>query len=170
MPIQEEKILPPKMEVPVDKMQTILEKVESLEKRLSDKDSEIAALNQTVSQTRLQEARANIDVDKRPRVHFKKVRGKVVIGWPESVGEDKKNELIFSPSNPSSPVGEALKCRFYYLDGTKSEMLDQVELTRANEQVFARVIQDNGNSALLEFEDKSVASEPIEIHKKYWNA
>lgn len=162
--------VPPVMEVPVDKMQSMLDRMDSMEKRLTAKDSEIAALNQTVSQTRLQEAKANIDVDKRKRVHFKKVRGKVVIGWPESVGEDKKNELIYSPLNPSSPIGELLKCRYYFIDGTKSDLIDQVELTRSSEEVFARIVEDKGNFVVVEFEDKSVKSEPMEIHKKYVNA
>lgn len=165
-----EVITPPVMEVPVDKMQSMLDRLDSMETRLTAKDSEIAALNQTVSQTRLQEAKANLDVDKRSRVHFKKVRGKVVVGWPESVGEDKKNELIYSPNNPSSPIGELLKCRYYYIDGTKSELIDQVELTRSSEQVFARIVEDKGNFVLVEFEDKSVLSTPIEVHKKYLNA
>ena len=162
--------VPPVMEVPVDKMQSMLDRMDAMDKRLTEKDSEIAALNATVYQTRLQEAKANIDVDKRPRVHFKKVRGKVVIGWPETVGEDKKNELIYSPNNPSSPIGELLKCRYYYIDGTKSDLIDQVELTRSSEEVFARIVENKGNFVVVEFEDKSVLSTPIEVHKKYLNA
>lgn len=154
---------PVMMEVSVAKMQDMLIQMDNMK-------VDIAALNATVSDVKLKEAKAVLEVDKRPRVHFKKVKGKVVIGWPETVGEDKKNELIYSATNPGSPVGEILKCRYYYIDGTKSDMLDQIELTRSTDQVFARVIQDLGNSAIMEFEDKSVAVAPIEIHKKFWNA
>lgn len=172
-PPEETKVEPKKeetMEVSVSMMQTLLDNQKSLEERLDNKDKEIKALNSVVSETRLKEAVAKEGVDTRSRVHFKKLRGKVVVGWPETIGEDKKNEWIFAPGNPSVPMGELLKCRYYYVDGEKSEMVDQVELFRSNELVFARVVEDRGDTALLEFEDKSVASEPIEIHKKFWNA
>lgn len=164
-PKQEETI-----QVPVSKLQAMFDKLEGLEGRLDAKDKEIAVLNETVSKQRLDETKARLDMDKRKRVHFKKLNGKVVIGWPETVGEDKKNEWIFSPSNPTSPVGEILKCRYYLLDGTKSDMVDQIQLSRSTEQVFARVLEDLGDYAVVQFEDESVSKEPLKIHKKFLNA
>lgn len=161
---------PTTMEVPVDKMQALFKSMEDLTKRLDDKDREIAALNESVSAQRLSEARAKGDLDKRPRYHFKKLHGKVVIGWPETIGEDKINQWVFSPSNPTAPIGEILKCRYYLLDGTKTELIDQIELSRSTEQVFARAVEDLGNEVVVEFEDKSISSEPLKVHKKFLNA
>lgn len=161
---------PKTMQVPVEKMDNLLSRMEALEEGSKKKDAEIAALNKTVSQTRLEEAKASVNVDKRPRVHFKKIHGKTVIGWPEKIGEDKKSEIIFSPLNPSSPAGELLKCKYTFIDGTKSELIDQVELTRSNEIVFARIIDDFGESVRLEFEDKSETTEELVVNKKFLNA
>ena len=159
----------PKMEIPVDSLQTIMDKLENLEKANEVKDAEIAALQSIASQTRLQEATEKQGVDSRPRVHFKVLDGKVVIGWPEKAGEEKKSEIIFNPTT-NSPVGEILKSVYYFLDGTKSELIDQIKFTRSTDQVFARVIEQDGDYGLLEFEDKSLTKEPIRVHKKFWNA
>lgn len=153
---------PATMEVPVDKMQEVLDRVAELEKSNQ-------ALRETVSSTRLQEAEEKQGEDKRPRVHFKIMDGKVVIGWPETVGPEKKNELIFNPST-NSPVGEILKSVYYYADGTKSELIDQIRFVRAQDVAYARLVQDDGDYGVLEFEDKSLVSEPMRIHKRFWNA
>lgn len=155
---------PKVMEVPIEKMQGILDRLDKLETEKKSQAEEIAVLNQTVSKTRLDEAKANLDVDKRPRVHFKVIDGKVVIGW-----KTDKNEIIFNPSS-NLPVGEVLKSTFYFADGTDSGSIDQIKLTRSTEQVHARVIEDLGDTAMLEFEDKSILDKPIQIHKRFWNA
>lgn len=164
-----EKELKPKMEVPVEKMEAILGRLEALEAASKEKDKEIAALSQSVSKTKLDEAKANLDLDKRKRVHFKKLDGKVVIGWPESLGPEKKSEIIFNP-NTNSPVGEILKSVYYFVDGTKSELIDQIKFFRSTEAEFARVVEDQGDYGVLEFENKDVLATPIKVHKKYWNA
>lgn len=153
---------PTTMEVPVDKMQEVLDRVAELEKSNQ-------ALRETVSSTRLQEAEEKQDKDRRPRVHFKIMDGKVVIGWPESVGPEKRNELIFNP-NTNSPMGEILKSVYYYADGTKSELIDQIRFIRATDVAYARVVKDDGDYGVIEFEDKSLVPESIRIHKRYWNA
>lgn len=153
---------PATVEIAVDKMQAVLDRVDALEKSN-------AALRETVSSTRLQEAEEKQGADMRPRVHFKKLHGKVVIGWPDGLGEEKKAEIIFNPAT-NMPIGEILKCVYYFHDNTKSELIDQIEFTRAGDLEFARVIQDGDEDALLEFENKAIFPEPVRIKKKYWNA
>lgn len=150
------------MEVPVDNMQAVMDRLAELEKSN-------AALRETVSSTRLQEAEDKQGEDKRARVHFKLLDGKAVIGWPETVGEEKKNEIIFNPTS-NTPVGELVKSVYYLHDGTKTDLIDQIKFIRASGQVYARVIKDEGEYGVVEFEDKSISSEPIKIHKKFWNA
>lgn len=156
--------------VPLSKLQALFDKVDGFEKALVIKDQEIAALNESVSSQRLAEARAKGDLDKRPRVHFKKLDGKVVIGWPETIGEDKKNEWVFSHLNPTVPVGEILKCRYYLLGGEKTEMIDQIHLSKSTQMEFARIIEDQGEFAVVKFENEEVFKEPLKVHKKFLNA
>lgn len=150
------------MEVPVDKMEAIMERLDSLEKSN-------ATLRELASSTRLQEVEEKQGEDKRPRVSFKLMDGKVVIGWPETVGDEKKNELIFNPAT-NTPMGESVKSVYYFHDGTKSDLIDQMKFTRITDIAFARVIKDDGDYGVVEFENKSISSEPIRIHKKFWNA
>lgn len=153
---------PETVEVPVSQLQTILDKMEK-------QGAEIEALKSIQSPTRMQEAEDKQTRDERPRVHFKLLEGKPVIGWPESIGPEKKNEVIFNP-NTNSPMGEILKCVYYFADGTKTELIDQIRFTRATNVAYARVLQDDGDYGLLEFEDKSVYPDTIRVHKRFWNA
>lgn len=159
---------PKTMTLPVKTIEAMLARLESIEKAREEDQKKIKILESVASETRLKEARVNLDEDKRQRVHFKKIDNKVVIGWPEGVGEDKVNEIVFN--NEGRPVGELLKCRFSFLDGTKSELIDQYNLTRSNDYVFARILEDKGNYVTLEFEDKSISDKVIEVHKKFLNA
>ena len=152
----------PVVEISVDKLQSVMDRMDALEKSN-------AALRETVSSTRLHEAEEKQGVDARPRVHFKKLRDKVVIGWPEKVGEEKKSEIIFN-SSTNMPVGEVLKCVYYLHDGTKTPLIDQIEFTRSSDLEFARVLEDTAEDGLLEFENKAIADKPLRIPKKYWNA
>lgn len=152
----------PTVEISVDKMQAVLDRVDALEKSN-------AALRETVSSTRLHEAEEKQGLDARPRVHFKKLRDKVVIGWPEKVGEEKKSEILFNPAT-NMPIGEVLKCVYYLHDGTKTDLLDQIEFTRSNEFEYARVLEDSAEDGLLEFENKAISATPLRISKKFWNA
>jgi len=159
---------PETMTLPVKTIEAMLARLESIEKAREEDQKKIKILESVASETRLKEARVNLDEDKRQRVHFKKIDNKVVIGWPEGVGEDKVNEIVFN--NEGRPVGELLKCRFSFLDGTKSELIDQYNLTRSNDYAYARVLDDKGNFVILEFEDKSISDKTIEVHKKFLNA
>jgi DNA-directed RNA polymerase len=153
---------PETVEVPVSQLQTILNQMEK-------QSAEIEALKSIQSQTRLQEAEEKLNRDNRPRVHFKLLDGKPVVGWPDSVGPEKKNEIIFNP-NSNTPMGEVLKCVYYFADGTKTELIDQIRFIRATEVAYARVLQDEGDYGLLEFEDKSIYPGTIRVHKRFWNA
>lgn len=159
----------PTVEIPVDKLQSVMDRLDSIEADNKSKDAQIEALNQTVSATRLAEAKANLDVDKRPRVHFKKIDGKTVIGWPSGPSDKIKNEIVFNP-NTNMPMGEILKSVYYFADGTESELIDQIRLTRSTDRAYARVTQDEGDFVTVEFEDKSVLETPIKIHKVFLNA
>lgn len=152
----------PTVEISVDKMQAVLDRLDGLEKSN-------AALRETVSSTRLREAEEKQGTDMRPRVHFKKLQGKVVIGWPDKLGDEKKSEIIFNPTN-NNPVGEVLKCVYYLHDGTKTALIDQIEFTKSNELEFARVIEDGTDDGLVEFENKAISATPLRISKKFWNA
>lgn len=152
----------PTVEISVDKMQAVLDRLDGLEKSN-------AALRETVSSTRLHEAEEKQGADMRPRVHFKKLYDKVVIGWPDVLGEEKKAEIIFNPTN-NNPVGEVLKCVYYLHDGTKTPLIDQIEFTKANDLEYARVLEDTAEDGLLEFENKAVSTTPLRIPKKFWNA
>lgn len=152
----------PVVEVPVDKLQSIMDKMDEQAKQ-------IEALNQTVSSTRLAEAKANMDVDKRGRVHFKKIDGKTVIGWPAAPSDKIKNEIVFNPAT-NLPMGEILKSVYYFADGTESEMIDQIKLTRSTERSHARILQDEGDYVVVEFEDKAVLDKPLRVHKSFLNA
>jgi|WetSurMetagenome_2_1015567.scaffolds.fasta_scaffold214066_2 hypothetical protein len=161
----------PKMEVSVETLQNLLDTVEGLKKAREENNKKIIALESIASQTRLQEAKAVMDEDKRPRVHFKKIQQGVVVGWPSKKEEpDKvKNEILINPTN-NNPMGEIIKIKYKLVDGTETDFLDYVEFVRCTDLVFARVLEDRGNSALLEFEDKSIKAEPIEVKKVFFNA
>lgn len=159
----------PVIEVPVDKLQGIMDRMDGFDAQLKAKDAEIEALNQTVSSTRLAEAKANMDVDKRGRVHFKKIDGKTVIGWPSAPSEKIKNEIVFNPAT-NLPMGEILKSVYYFADGTESEMVDQIKLTRSTDRAHARILQDEGDYVVVEFEDKAVLDKPLRVHKSFLNA
>jgi len=153
---------PAEVTVSVDQMQSVLDRMDELEK--SNK-----ALREIASSTRLQEAEDGQTVDKRPRIHFKLMDGKPIIGWPEKAGEEKKSEIIFNP-NTNSPMGEILKSVYYFVDGTKTDLIDQLKFTRLTDITYARVVEDLGDSGLVEFEDPSILPNRIEINKKFWNA
>lgn len=164
----------PKMEIEVGVLQGILDGQKAMKSTIEELQKNNAALEKVVSQTRLQEAKANQDQDNRARVHFKKLSNYgVVVGWPDSKNPEQKddivNTLIINPQT-NVAMGEMLKFSYYLVDGSKTPKVDYSEFIRCNELVFARVVEDHGESALMEFEDKSVASKPIEIKKVFWNA
>lgn len=160
---------PATMEVPVDKIDEILKRVDSLESANKELARSNEALRSVVSSTRLQEEEDKQGKDERPRVHFRLLDGKAVVGWPESIGPEKKNELIFNPST-NSPVGEILKSVYYFADGTKSELIDQIRFTRSTDVAYARVVEDDGDYGIMEFEDKGIFPEQVRVHKRFWNA
>lgn len=161
--LKDEPTKEPTMEVPVGTMAEVIESIEEL------KQSN-AALRETVSKTRLEEAEAKQDSDQRPRVHFKIMDDQPIIGWPETIGEEKKSEIVINATN-NQPVGEILKSVYYYLNGEKSALIDQVRFTRVTDMAYARVVEDLGDFGLLEFEDPKFATkEPVKIHKRFWNA
>jgi len=159
----------PVIEVPVDKLQGMMDRMDSFEVQLKAKDAEIEALNQTVSSTRLAEAKANMDVDKRGRVHFKKIDGKAVIGWPSAPSDKIRNEIVFNPAT-NMPMGEILKSVYYFADGTESDMIDQIRMTRSTDRAHARILQDEGDYVVVEFEDKAILDKPLRVHKSFLNA
>lgn len=164
-PVEPVKAPEPEMvTVPASQLKTVLDKVEALEKSSQEDRKTISALEQTVSKTKLDEAKASADQDKRARVHFKLIDGKPVVGW-----KSVKNEVIFNPTT-NMPMGEKLTAIFYFPDGTDSGEIDQIKLTRATGQAYARVVEDAGDEGLLEFEDKSLFDKALRIHKRFWNA
>lgn len=152
----------PIVEVKASQLESILDQLKTL-KESND------ALEKTVSKTRLDEAKAESGFDKRSRVHFKVMEGKVIIGWPSGVGPDKKNEIIFNPAT-NMPIGEIVKSVYYFADDTKTELIDQIRFVRLTELAFARVVSEDEEYGLLDFEDKALVPEPIKIHKRFWNA
>lgn len=117
--------------------------------RLDTQDKEIGILRQSVNQGKLSEAENAQKPKELPKVYLKVFQNKIVVGW-----KTEKAETFSHPSNPSVPVGEVLKSRYYFIDGSDSGIIDQVDFTRTEDHVDARVLE--GLSGLLNQNQQTV--------------
>lgn len=91
-------------------------------------------------------------------VHFKVIKGKMVIGWKPTKNEVKKVNGTWV---------EDMKTELHFVDGSKEEV-DQVEFTRATNKVVCKLIGINHQSgdATVELPDGS----PLKISSSFLNA
>jgi len=139
---------------------SVLEKILEQNKKL---EQELAILRQSVSQARLAQAENKVRPKEKPRVYLKVFNGKIVTSW-----KSEKQEYLHSQVT-GQVIGEILKARYYYIDGTDSGIVDQVMFTRCDDQVWARIVETRENTFLLDFEDKSKFEGILEINKAFAN-
>lgn len=167
---KKEDVALPEVSAPEDKTVEVKESQLAAVLEMVEKQSkEIETLKSTVSSVRYKEAEERLGKDNRSRVHFKVLRGNVVVGWPDKGSPDKRNELLVNPTN-NLPVGEILKSKYYFVDGTESDMIDQVEFVRSSDLEYARITQDHGETVEVEFENKGIVPNTITVNKKFLNA
>jgi hypothetical protein len=104
--------------------------------RMAAQDDEIATLRKTVSQNDL----AAVEKAKKPMglpvAYLKVLNGKVVVS-----SKSEKPQILYNPSNPEVAVGEILKARYFFLDGTDSGPIDQVEFTRTTDKLEGTILE-----------------------------
>jgi len=128
---------PAKIEVDAGLLQKILDNQEALQK-------DNALLRQSVSQNKLIEAENKAKPKQMPQAFLKVFMGKAVIGW-----KSERAEYVYSPGFSSAPVGEILKSRYYFADGTDSGVVDQVLFTREDARLWGSIIEDKNASVIF---------------------
>jgi len=117
--------------------------------RMTALEQRNTVLEQAVSKNDLLAAQAKNKPAATPTAYLKVLQGKVVVSW-----KSEKAQYLFNPSNPEAAIGEILKARYFFIDGTDSGIIDQVEFTRAGDKVIADVLE--GWKAIKDSEVKEV--------------
>lgn len=164
-PTPPENVVPPVVPIEKDPSKVTVEKslLEKILQQNNKLEQELAILRQSVSQAKLAQAESKVRPKEKPRVYLKIFNGKIVTSW-----KSEKQEYLHSQVD-GKVIGEILKARYYYIDGTDSGIVDQVAFTRADEQAWARIIETRENTFLLDFEDKSLFEGILEINKAFVN-
>lgn len=136
---------------PVVEPASVPEKItmEDILARMSVLEEDNKTLRKAVNQGKLAEAENANKPDSLPVAYLKVFKGKVVVSWKSG-----QSQFIYNPSNPEAPIGEILKATYFFIDGTDSGEVDQVEFTRSNDRVEAEVA--DGMKALKDPEFKEV--------------
>lgn len=138
---------------------------------------DVKVLREAVNQGRLQQAEDKLDPKAYKRTFLKVMNlsagaPRVVVGWKSA----PQNKVIRNP-NTNMPVGEVLQAEYYFLGGGSTGMIEQVEFTRTEDVIHARVLQDISptewiiqfenlsDQALVDEKKKPVTFEPIEWTK-----
>ena len=135
----------------------------------------VSTLEQATSSSALEEVRNRNKGLKNPTAFLKVLTGKVVIGW-----KSEPAVLAYNPMNPNSVIGEVLKSKYYFLDGSDSGIIDQVLFTRTEDKVIVEILSDNGTHVKVRFIELvtsdidlfgkfQLPKEILEIRKDYLN-
>lgn len=130
--------------------------LESILKRLDDKDSEIELLRRSVGRYELEKAEAGIA--KPAGVATAKLlvfKGKVVVSWKMT-----RNNYLYNPVNPNVAYGEELKIKFTYADGTESEEVPYVDFIRTTNRVVVEKVGQDGDKWIVSLNGQNV---PVNI-------
>lgn len=96
--------------------------------------------NKTLRATVSQNDLAAVEKAKKPMglpvAYLKVLNGKVVVS-----SKSEKPQILYNPSNPEVAVGEILKARYFYMDGTDSGPIDQVEFTRTTDKIEGTILE-----------------------------
>ena len=117
--------------------------------RMTALENRNSILEQAVSKNDLLAAQAKNKPAATPTAYLKVLNGKVVVSW-----KSEKAQYLFNPSNPEAAIGEILKATYFFIDGTNSGVIDQVEFTRTGDKVIADVVE--GWKAIKDSEVKEV--------------
>ena len=117
--------------------------------RMDALESRNKILEQAVSRNDLLEAQNKNKPAATPTAYLKVLNGKIVVSW-----KSEKAQYLFNPSNPEAAIGEILKATYFFIDGTNSGVIDQVEFTRTGDKVIADVVE--GWKAIKDSEVKEV--------------
>jgi len=145
IPSEELKVQQPAPAIPTvdpELFAQMVARMDALEKRNS-------ILEEAVSKNDLIAAQNKNKPAATPSAYLKVLNGKVVTSW-----KSEKAQMLFNPTNPEVTVGEILKARYFFSDGTDSGVIDQVEFTRATDKVLADVVE--GWKAIKDSEVKEV--------------
>ena len=118
-------------------------------------------LEQTASQNDLEEARSKNRPAELPSAYLKVFMDKIVIGW-----KSERPEMVYNPMNPNSIVGEILKSKYFFFDGSDSGTKDQVLFTRAEDRVMVRILSDDGLKVKIRFEKLITSNEDLKVSFK----
>ena len=105
--------------------------------RMTALENRNSILEQAVSKNDLKAAQDKNKPAATPSAYLKVLTGKVVVAW-----KSEKAQYLFNPSNPEAAIGEILKATYFFIDGTNSGPIDQVEFTRCTDKVLADVVED----------------------------
>lgn len=116
---------------------------------------QVGYLRESVNQGRLSEAENKANPKELKRV-FLKVWGRdqgqrvrVINGWKSG----PQNKIIRNPQT-NMPVGEVLQSNYFFLGGGETGLIEQVEFTRTEESIPARVVKDiSPTEWIIKFED-----------------
>jgi hypothetical protein len=117
--------------------------------RMTALENRNTVLEQAVSKNDLLAAQAKNKPAATPSAYLKVLNGKIVVSW-----KSEKPEMFYNPSNPEVVVGEALKAKYFFIDGTDSGIINQTDFTRTGDKVLADVVE--GWKAIKDVEVKEV--------------
>ena len=159
---------PPKkkntVEVDADVLKKIMDDQATMQGQIATLTEDNKILEDSVSQSRLDEAKGKRKVKALPRAHLKRLEGKLIISW-----ESYPGNKVVKNSSTGRVVGEILKGKYHFLGGGDTGFIDQTTFTDSNDLVYVRIKRDLGEKVVVEFEDKKVYAELLEIHKDFIN-
>lgn len=103
---------------------------------LNAQAEELSTLRASVNQSKLtavENAKKPVGL---PTAYLKVLNGKVVTSW-----KSEKPEFLYHPNNPEVPIGEVLKATYFFIDGTNSGPIQQVEFTRNIDLVKGEILE-----------------------------
>lgn len=158
-----EDIKPATMEVPVERMEAIMSRLEAAEQRDLERDEEMRLLREQVNRGTPDDAE---EKEKKgpPRAQVMIHNGKVVTSW-----KMEKNELVYNPINMIAPVSEDLQISVTYADGDKSGPMKYVDFVRNKERAFVTKLGQDGIMWIVQFEDPSISMDKLTIDPQFLN-
>jgi hypothetical protein len=166
-----EEVKTAKIVVPEGMIAVKQEKLDYILNTLAENQSELNTLRAAVGEGKFQVNRKRDNII--PKIYLKAVQdaeGKrhLITGWKSS----PDNKMIYSPTNPGTPIGEVVQAKYISQDGFETDWIDQVLFTRMSDYVYADVLEDDSATGLLKIkivDDKDFAGQILEVHKTFVN-
>lgn len=159
-----------KVEVPASTLKNILDRLESVEKSNTDKDSQLELLRNSVSRYKLEEQEFKNKKNGPLTAKLVVYNDKVVT---DLVWHGKKHgEYVYNPMNPNTAAGERLLVELTFLDGSKSgaieylnfiRSLGRVEIYKTGEKEKINVKGETTKVWTAKFTDSSISEKELEI-------